>query len=748
MPASAEAGRAANEAQQAQPNKIRTDFRDTAFWRASVTTDGSGVGTVQVPMPDNLTTWRLTGHALTIDTTFGSATSVVTVTQPLLLRPVQPRFLTTGDNPHPQAIIHNNTGAALEVEASLVVSGSITLDGQPEAAQRLTVPAGGQSVVTWSAQVGKGDVANLRYWVRTIGDGTYREDAVSASLPVKAFAAPEAVATSGEVAGTRIEETVFLPYTVSPLLGEMVVQISPSLAAATTDGVTYVKEYPYDCSEQVVSRFLALVVLEKVYNEQGRKTQFGDELPGILQRAFKRLGELQQPDGGWAWWERGPSQWWTTAYVVHGLVSARDSGYAVPASLLQRGIDRLRGFLSENSTQGFDETYRLNMRAYTLYVLGQGTIVDNDMREEGKKLVDQTSRLSTHARAWLAMALDKIGLKAESKQVLDSLMASAKQSSTTAHWEEGTPDYWSMGTDTRATAIAIDAMVQLAPNDPLVQKALRRLMNIRKDGHWLSTQETSFSLIALAHYIEQSRELTADYAWVVSAFDQELGQGVANSANLTQTVTLRMPVSDMPQNDLGTLALTRNAEQGKMYYSVSLKYYVPGEGIKSRSEGLGITRTYYRMTNGKTGDDPVKEVNAGDLVKVRLTIAVPETSYYVLVTDPLPAGLEGVNGSLNTTSFTERPPDPRGTMVDDGGYGRGGYGYYDWYWHWGPFDNVEMRDDRTVLFASYMSPGTYVYEYYARATTPGNYMSLPAHAELLYYPDVFGHSDGGEFTVR
>ena len=197
-----------------------------------------------------------------------------------------------------------------------------------------------------------------------------------------------------------------------------------------------------------------------------------------------------------------------------------------------------------------------------------------------------------------------------------------------------------MGTDTRATAIAVDALVQLAPNDPLLQKALRRLMNIRKEGHWLSTQETSFSLIALAHYIEQSRELTADYAWAVSAFDKELGQGIANSGNLTQTVTLRMPVSEMPQNDLGTLGLTRNAAQGKMYYSVSLKYYVPGEGIKSRSEGLG-SRTYYKMTNGKADDDPVKEVNSGDLVKVRLTIAVPETSHYVLITDPLPAGLEG-----------------------------------------------------------------------------------------------------------
>ena len=67
----------------------------------------------------------------------------------------------------------------------------------------------------------------------------------------------------------------------------------------------------------------------------------------------------------------------------------------------------------------------------------------------------------------------------------------------------------------------------------------------------------------------------------------------------------------------------------------------------------------------------------------------------------------------------------------------------------GGFDLVRLAPvDRTVLFADYMSPGTYVYEYFARATTPGVYMGLPAHAEMLYYPDVFGHSDGGQFTVR
>lgn len=126
-------------------------------------------------------------------------------------------------------------------------------------------------------------------------------------------------------------------------------------------------------------------------------------------------------------------------------------------------------------------------------------------------------------------------------------------------------------------------------------------------------------------------------------------------------------------------------------------------------------------------------------------MVVSETAHYVVVTDPLPAGLEGVNGSLNTTSFTEQPEYPWGKDVSEDGYD---YSYCQRCYRWGPFDNVEMRDDHTVLFATYMSPGTYVYEYFARATTPGTYMLLPARAEMLYFPDVFGRSDGGSFVIK
>lgn len=52
-----------------------------------------------------------------------------------------------------------------------------------------------------------------------------------------------------------------------------------------------------------------------------------------------------------------------------------------------------------------------------------------------------------------------------------------------------------------------------------------------------------------------------------------------------------------------------------------------------------------------------------------------------------------------------------------------------------------------MLHAERLSKGVYEYVYYARATTPGDFFVAPAHASETYFPEVFGRSDSGRFTV-
>ena len=59
----------------------------------------------------------------------------------------------------------------------------------------------------------------------------------------------------------------------------------------------------------------------------------------------------------------------TSAYVVLGLVEAKNAGYYINADTLTRGINYLKGRLQ--SLGNLDKQYLLNRQAFILYVLAK-----------------------------------------------------------------------------------------------------------------------------------------------------------------------------------------------------------------------------------------------------------------------------------------------------------------------------------------------------------------------------------------
>ncbi len=733
----------------------RSVFRDTAYWKANVTTDASGTAQVAVPLPDNLTTWRATVLGLTADTQVGTATNEIVVSKDLLVQPLTPRFVMAGDKVEPGAIVHNYTAQPYTVEATLAVSNALFVDGGPAPAQRLDIPAGGGATFHWSVAVSNTSSVTFQMTARAIGapggtNPTPPSDSVEVTLPVEPFLVPEAVATSGEVTGdSPAQEQIFIPHGVDPLIGNLQIQVSPSLAATTGAAVNYITAWPYESAEETISRFYPLLVLDKAYKAAGLTTSFGKDLPGLVSSGLQRLYSQQGYDGGLGWYESSPAVPWLTAYGLQAMSAARAAGYPVS----DRAIKSAKGFLTDwlNGTQsgkGGDQPSwasnlgdTLNTRAYVLYALADSGAGDLALT---RALAARTASLSRYGQTYLALAFQKLGAADDAKRLLDTITAAAQQTSTEAHWEEPAsrnPEDWiSMSTNTRTTALVLDALITANKDDPLIPKTVRWLMTARREGHWATTQETAQVLVALAHYLTASGELTPDYTWNVTLNGQSWQTGTANKTNLTDTITLQKEIRDLLINTPNTIAIQRSGSNGKLYYNMSLRYYKPDEGIQARSEGLSVIREYLKPGTG-TGAIPTSLLTgagAGDLVQVRLTVIAPADAYYMVVEDPLPAGLEAVNGSLATTSLNEQSLQ-RNANKQPTEYGDIPAPTY--------FDHVEMRDDRTALFASYLPAGVYTYSYLARATTPGTYSVLPAQAHLSYSPDVFGRSDGGRFVV-
>jgi len=98
--------------------------------------------------------------------------------------------------------------------------------------------------------------------------------------------------------------------------------------------------------------------------------------------------------------------------------------------------------------------------------------------------------------------------------------------------------------------------------------------------------------------------------------------------------------------------------------------------------------------------------------------------------------------SLKTTSVVGQAPELRNLTAEEQDRW---YRWYGWGWWW--FSHTEMRDEKVVLFANYLPRGTYEYTYLMRASVPGEFLVIPTLAYQMYFPEVFGRSDGGKFIV-
>jgi len=723
--------------------ELREEFADTAYWNPVVTTDpGSGAAEVTVKLPDNLTTWVMRGVGLSgqaiSSLKVGEGTSEIVATLPLLIRPVAPRFFVVDDRAELAALVSNNTDAALETRVSLSVEG-VSL--QSDAEQIVNIPAHSETKVTWDVTVQ--DVPQSQLIFAAVSD-EYADASKprlttgpGGSLLVLRYTAPDIVGTGGQLveAGSRTE-VVALPPRFDDRQGELSIRLDPSLAAGMSDGLTYLEHFPYECAEQTVSRFLPNVLTYRALTELGiEDRELTEKLPKLVEQGLEKLYLQQHSDGGWGWWVDNESNPHLSAYVVFALLKARQADFPVEPEVISNGESYLLSQVQE--TRQFESYRYANQQAFLLYVLAEDGKAPSQALDA---LYKDREKLSHYGRAFLALSL---GLANQAEGRVDTLLSdinnAAILSATGAHWEEENYDWWAMNTDTRSTAVILDALARLDPDNALIPNVVRWLMVARRDGIWETTYESAWALIGLTDWMRVTGELEADYAYTALLNDGEIMLGTATQENVQKSVKQRIAIADLVL-DSNRLTIARGEGTGRLYYTAHLKVYLPVDEIKPVDRGVVVQRRYTLAScqDGAACTD-VQEVALGDVIRVDLTIIAPNDLYYVVVEDPLPAGAEAIDTGLATTSLLAMDPSLSRQPEDDR--------YYPFYWWWNWYSRSELRDEKVVLFADYLPKGTYEYSYTMRATLPGDYHVIPTVAQEFYFPEVFGRSDGRLLSI-
>ncbi|HZJ30341.1 MAG TPA: MG2 domain-containing protein [Vicinamibacterales bacterium] len=719
---------------------LRRDFRVLAFWVGSTVTDSSGKATLNLKLPESLTTYRIMAVSGDKASRFGWGQSEIRVNKPVALRPAFPRFLSVGDRATFGSVVTNqlSAGGQAIVTIKSLDPAILRIDGAVQ--QRATVGAGQSAEVRFTASALAIGRARVQMTVRLNGESDAYEDV----LPVEVLVSPETVAAYGQTEGVSTE-TLALPSGVLPGFGGLSVEMSSTALTGLGEGARYLLEYPYGCAEQKGSRALALVLAADLGSAFRMQEVNADQVRPLAQSTLRELETFQCGSGGFAYWPGACSTVspYLTSYVLHIFHVATERGYTVDAGVVRRAQDYLQRELQMNlpAEEGARPAY-LAWQAFAVKVL-----VDGGRAQDSTvtRLLANLDRMPVFALAHLYEVLaTQPARAAQRNDVLRRLRNAISEEGGSAHVEELTDPYlmWFWNSNIRSTAITLGALVRNGSEDlSAIRPLVRWLVESRQKGRWGNTQENAWALEALVDYYRKYESVAPDFVATASLGSTPLVRRQF-AGRSTEAFRRDLPLSSVPKPAATGAEQSLKFEKqgtGTLFYTARLRYAVDQLFKDSLDQGMLIERSYAPYKENV--DLPAAtRFNAGDLVRVTLRFTLTKERRYVAVTDPLPAGFEPVESWFATTASDLARAQDDQNVPDDSGWR--------WWWERGGFDHVERHDDRVLLFATRLSEGVHEFSYIVRATTAGVFRTAPARAEEMYEPEVFGRTATAMIEVR
>jgi uncharacterized protein YfaS (alpha-2-macroglobulin family) len=265
----------------------------------------------------------------------------------------------------------------------------------------------------------------------------------------------------------------------------------------------------------------------------------------------------------------------------------------------------------------------------------------------------------------------------------------------------------------------------------------------RKD-RWENTQENLFCMNALVRYSEVYEREDPNLDLSVRIGSEELAKVTMRGVR-GEPLEVSRPLTAQDAGRSETLSVAPTGK-GRFYYTSRLSYAPRDIKQSATNAGMELHREYSVERNGVWTllKAPVA-IKQGELVKVDLFLRLAAPRTFVVVDDPIPGGLEPVNRDLATASSVDSDKG-----VFKGAQNSIWFDFREWidfgvsYWS---FYHKEIRHAAARFYSEYLPAGNYHLSYVSQAVAPGEFIILPAHAEEMYDPDVFGDSTADTLQV-
>jgi uncharacterized protein YfaS (alpha-2-macroglobulin family) len=770
--------------------ELRSDFSETAFWEPHILLEADGSATVEFEVPDSVTEWNLWVHAVTDDLKGGSATRRAQSVKELMVRPYLPRFLREGDRATLKVVV-NNAGEepfdgalnfalfdpdtdedlrelfGLTPERTSGVAFSVEPGGGADLSFPITVPARvGTVAFKVTARAGE------------FSDGELRPLPV---LPGRMHLMQSRFVTLENEDRRELHFADLAAQDDPTLINDrLIVTVDGQLFYSVLNALPYLVNYPYECTEQTLNRFLSTGIVSSLFDRypsvermaeklSARETRFetwqaddpnramelvetpwlrtargGSEAPEDLinvldpaitraQRdgALAKLEKAQTSLGAFPWFPGGPPSPWMTLYILHGFSKGLEFGVDAPQPMIQRAWSYMhRHYIEEWVDWMISEDCCWETITFLNYVLSNypdeswtGGVFSADER---KQMLDFSFRHwrdhSPYTKGFLALTLERMGRHDDAVLVFDAVMDSSKTNQDLGTYWAPEDRAWLWYNDTIEThAFALRTLTELTPDDGRRHGLVQWLLLNKKLNHWKSTRATAEVLYSMAYYLQQEETLASreEVQVAVGPVRQTFVFEPDEYTGAKNRVVVRG--AEIDAETMSTIVVDKPTK-GFAFASATWHFSTERLPDEARGDLFAVERAYFRRFND--GERWVlrpltdgEAIEPGDQVEVHLSLRAKHAAEYVHLRDPRGAGFE--------------PETLHSQYKWDLGIG--------WY--------EEVRDSGTNFFFEWLPAGEYTFKYRLRANMAGTFRVAPAVLQSMYAPEFTAYSAGHALEV-
>lgn len=669
-------------------------FKLMSYWSGMKKTNGSGVAEFEFDIPQFNGQIRLMAVAFK-DEKFGSAEKTTTVADPIVLSSALPRFISPGDTVLMPVTISNTTNKTASGKANITVSGPVKIiDGNM---QMVRIDPKSEARVNFKVVAGPGiNVAKISVAVTALGEKFTDETDISVRPP----STLQKVSGSGSIAGGTTQKIVIPKndFIAGSYKYDLVISRSP--VAEIADQLQYLVQYPYGCTEQVVSAAFPQLYYGDFADLVGSKNGTKQNANANVMEAIRKIKMRQLYNGAVTLWDNeGMENWWATVYAAHFLIEAKKAGFDVDNSLLETMLSYLANRLKTKETITYYYNRNQNKKiapkevAYSLYVLslaGRTQVSAMNYYKSNPEL------LALDGKYLLSAAYAASG----DKHSYISMLPSSFRGEESVQQTGG-----SFYSALRDEAIALNSLIDVDPGNVQIPEMAKHVSHLLKTETYLNTQEAAFSFLALGKIARTAAKST------VTAEIKSNGKTIANINGDWKDN------SDQLKSSSIDIVTTGN---GHLYYTWVAEGISTSGAYKEEDRYIKVRRQFYdrfgRMINGNT-------FRQNELIIVELTLekAFSAPVENIVLTDLLPAGFEIEN--------------PRTKELPG----------MDWIKGAAEPTALDVRDDRINFFVNAYLPKQKYY-YAVRAVSLGQFKQGPVSADAMYSGEI--HSYHGAQTIR